>query len=371
MLKKPYLLAGSLTLVIAIWLLSGYWFGTPQASMPTAVSAQTMPEPMLVQVRDQRAEPVMREIVIQGQVEANRSVTLRAQTAGRIEELLVERGHPVSAGQAVVRIAMDDRRARFKEAEARVHQHERNYAALQRLGTTGYQAESQINEAMADLEAARAEQELIELDIERTVVHAPFAGVLNERPVEIGDVVAINDPIATVVDTDPLVVSAQVSQQHIGQIALGDSGKVRLVTGQKTAGTIRYIAAVADADTRTFRVELEIPNPNSELAVGVSGELRIPLETVSTHFLSPAQLSLDSDGVLGVKTVNEDNTVEFYPVSIVRAGSNGVWVSGLPEEARLITVGQGFVEAGERVRAVPENRSQVADANYSVLAGGG
>ena len=80
----------------------------------------------------------------------------------------------------------------------------------------------------------------------------------------------------------------------------------------------------------------------------------IPTGQMSAHFISPAILSLGTDGQLGVKTVQDDDTVAFHPVVVEQAQTDGVWVSGLPEQARIITIGQGFVSAGEPVVPTPE-----------------
>lgn len=359
-MNRSYLIAIGLVVILAAWMLSGILGHTANTeNLPSSKSAQPN-EPMKVQVRIQHAEPVIREVVIQGQTEPNRTVILRAETSGRVMELIAERGARVKAGEPILRLEMNDREARLRQARALVLQRERDFAAIKKLGQTGYQAETRVNQAMAELEAAKAELERIQLDISHTTIRAPFDGILNEREAEIGAVVAPNDSVATLVDNNPLVVSGQVSQQAISQIRLGQPAKVGLVNGRQAEGTIRYISATADTATRTFRVEVEVANPEAMLTAGVSAEIRIPVETVSTHFLSPALLSLDSQGVLGAKTVNAASKVEFHPVSIVRANADGVWVSGLPEQARLITVGQGFVRTGEQVIAVPESLDRLS-----------
>jgi multidrug efflux system membrane fusion protein len=223
----------------------------------------------------------------------------------------------------------------------------------------GYQAQSQVDQATTDLEAARAELERIQLEIDRTTIRAPFAGILNERKVEIGDYVASNTELFTIVDNDPMIVGAELPQQSIDRVKTGGAGHVRLMTGQETEGRIRYISATASKTTRTFPLELEIPNPDGNIAAGISAEIRLPLEQVSTHFISPALLSLNAAGDLGVTTVDAEDTVVFHPVSIVRAGADGIWVSGLPDKARIITAGQGFVQAGEHVTVVEQQTPEV------------
>ena len=97
-------------------------------------------------------------------------------------------------------------------------------------------------------------------------------------------------------------------------------------------------------------------NPGEEVVSGTTAELRIPAEELSAHYISPALLSLNNRDQVGVKSVNDDGVVEFHVVNIVRAGVDGVWVSGLPERVRVITVGQGFVREGDRVEAKVDDR---------------
>ena len=116
---------------------------------------------------------------------------------------------------------------------------------------------------------------------------------------------------------------------------------------------MRYVAPVASDTTRTFRVELAIPNPQGLLRAGMTAEVRLPAGEINAHRMTPALLTLDDDGNVGVKTVDEKNRVVFFPVEVVVSDSNGVWVTGLPDNARVITVGQGFVAPGETVNPVP------------------
>ena len=127
-----------------------------------------------------------------------------------------------------------------------------------------------------------------------------------------------------------------------------------MVTGIVAEAELRYIASEADPVTRTFKVEFEIPNPDGALVSGISAALNIPVRFVSAFRLSPAQLSLSNSDRLGIKIVNEQDQVEFLPVQVIRSSADGVWISGLPDGARIITVGQGFVQAGDKVVAVDE-----------------
>jgi len=115
---------------------------------------------------------------------------------------------------------------------------------------------------------------------------------------------------------------------------------------------VRYIARTADEQTRTYRIELDIPNPQHTIRAGMTTLVRLPLATVPSHFLSPSILSLDDSGTLGVKIINGESTVRFLPVTIISAEADGYHVAGLPERVTLITVGHEFVTDGEAVTPV-------------------
>ncbi len=369
-MNKSYLIAAAAAIVLGAWMASGM-LGRDEGARAgvTAQEPAAGQAPMRVQVREQTARPVTRELVVQGQSEARRTVTLKAETAGSVAAIGAERGSRVQAGALLVELAMDEREARRRQAQALVRQRESEYAAARDLQRSGHQSKTRLDEALADLEAARAELARVEVDIDHTRITAPFPGVLHERTVEVGGYVDPGAPVATLVDDATLKVTGQVAQQSIGQLRQGQSARVRLITGQEATGAITYIAASADAATRTFRVEVEIPNPDGALAAGVSAEIHIPLETVAAHHLSPAALSLGDDGTLGVKTVDDAGRVAFHPVQIVRTAADGIWVTGLPEHARIITVGQGFVRAGEAVVAVRAD-PELSAAGLAVLRNG-
>jgi multidrug efflux system membrane fusion protein len=143
---------------------------------------------------------------------------------------------------------------------------------------------------------------------------------------------------------------------------------VTFATGQTRQGKIRYIAARADEDTRTFRVEVALPNPNGEIPSGISAEAKIPMGSVMAHFVSPAALSLNDEGKLGIKTVDEHDRVAFHPASIVRSSVDGAWITGLPAHARIITLGHGFVQIGEQVQVAEEEGSAWPDDGHEPAA---
>lgn len=361
-MRSSYIVAAVIAVAAAAWVASGQLVGddgtivgAPAATVDAAPPAEPAPAALpQVRVRTQTATPRAAEIVLRGRTEAVRAVELRAETRGTVKEIMVEKGATVAAGDVLIRLSQDDRLARLAQAKALLEQRQIEFKAASQLSEKGYRSETAVAEARARLEEAKAAVAAMEIDIGYTTVHAPFDGIVDARPAEIGDFLDVGDPIATIVDLDPILMIGQVSERDVGQIELGHAGYARTINGQSLAGRVRYISSVADEATRTFRVELEVANPDRRVVQGVSAEMRLPLAPLSAHLVSPAILTLADDGTLGVKLVNDEGLVEFRPVSIIEDGPQGVWLAGLPERVTFITVGQEFVAAGQKVEAIPE-----------------
>jgi membrane fusion protein, multidrug efflux system len=339
----------AVTALLAAWVASGVL-----TREPAAIEARDEPALLTVAVRHSRSSPVERLLTLQGEVLPDQQVTVRAETEGRLVETPVPLGEPVEAGTVIARIGIDDRQARLRRAEAAVRERETDHRGVAQLAREGFQAQLRVDTALAELEAARADLETIRLDIERTQLRAPIAGIVNRREAEVGDYVSVGSPVAEILENDPLKAIVEVPQHRIHQVRRGDAARVEFADGQVHEGILRHVSARADTATRTFRVEIEVPNPERTLPSGTSVQVRIPVEEVMAHRISPALVTLDPEGRLGIKTVDAANRVAFHEIDPMRADAAGLWVAGLPEEIRIITVGQGFANIGELVRVVAE-----------------
>ncbi len=196
------------------------------------------------------------------------------------------------------------------------------------------------------------------------MIKAPFTGILNTRYVEVGDYVASGDDIAMIADLDPLIVRAHVTEQQINQLSVGQAAQATLLNGEQAQGKVRYIASVGNDSTNTFKIEVAIENKNSHLLAGLSSQLTIDLAKMSAIKISPALLALDEKGNIGVKSV-KDAIVQFTPIDIIKSESDGIWLTGLGEQADIIVLGQGFVRAGDTVEAIFDKADDVSKPQAS------
>lgn len=355
---RSFFAVALLALLVVGWLLSGQ-IDTESNQLASETTGGGDDEPLFqVQVRDLAAEPVELDITVNGWTAPSRTVQVRGETDGRVIAIGSSEGDLVHEGDALISLDPRDREVAVAEAKAALRQHVIELDAARRLGEKGFQAETKVAEAEANHAAAVAALKRAELDLERTVIKAPFTGIFEQHDVEVGDFVDIGEEIATVIDQDPFLVIGHVTETEVGRLRPGMAGTARLATGNSVSGELRFIAGRANEQTRTFRVELEVPGTAGPSAFGVSAELRLAVDRLAAHRISPSVLVLDDEGTLGVKIIDARDRVAFKPAEIVRAEGDQIWLTGLPETIRLITVGQGFVRTGAEVDPILESGSE-------------
>jgi len=367
-MKKSVLIAVLLAIAAAGWIVSGQ-FGDAAPSEATADAAVSSEDAassqdaghMTVRVRDLVARQLVQEIAITGATQASRQVDLRAATEGQVAEILTTRGDRVEENAVIARLMPDERYARLAEHKARLTQRQIEYNAARELNDKGFRSETSLAAAAAELDAAKAVVRQVEIDIERTQLRAPFAGIIDAGHVEVGDYVKVGDIAATIVDLNPLLVIGFITEREVGQLDIGATGTARLVTGETVEGLITFVSPIADPATRTYRFELTIDNPDLTMRDGITAGISIPGRQSMAHFVSPAILTLNDDGVVGIRSVDAGNTVRFLPIQILADTPDGIWLGGLPEKVRAIVVGQDFVVEGETVVPVPEDKVAVTE----------
>jgi multidrug efflux system membrane fusion protein len=343
---------------LLLWLLSGLFFGeSGPDNHPTLASVQDSArpagsEPVRVRARIVEAEVRTRFVILRGRTESKRSVDVKAEIAGKIVSRPVERGMRVQRGDLLCELSIDDRVSSVTEAQAALEDAEIEYQGSLKLKEQGLQSQTAIARAKSRLETARAQLRRQDLNLERTRIVAPFAGAIEQLQMNVGDFASRGSVCATLLDLDPMLVSANVTEGEVEYLNLGDSVSGETSTGRAVRGKLTFIGKQSDPVTRTYPVEITVENGDFSLRSGLTTSVRIELDKVNAHLLSPALFTLNDRGEMGIRVVGESGVVEFYPVIVIEDTGAGAWVTGLPQVTRLITVGQEFVLAGQAVDAV-------------------
>lgn len=350
-------------LAVVGWMASGMLFDAPEDS--TASDAERgAPDAPMVTVTPQQAENVTLFFEAEGQAEPDRATGMRAEVSGNVAQVMVEKGNLVVAGETVARLTSARAQAELQRAREEFDRAKREFDNASALLERGIATQDRKTQARATLAAARAQVTAAEEALEDAVITAPFEGRIETLTLDTGEYVTAGTEVGRVVDTEPLSVSIRVPQQALSDIAVGQEAQVSFITGEARKGMVTFVGSAASDDTRTFLAEVEVPNPEREIPAGISAQVRIPTGDVTAHFVQPSTISLNPDGVLGIKTVT-DGRVAFNEVEVVRSQVDGLWVTGLPDRADLITIGQGYVREGEEVRSSTAPEAQQSASNLA------
>ena len=337
------------------------------------------------------AQAVDDAVILRGRTEAARQVTVATETAGRVISDPLRKGSLIAAGDELCRLdpgtrdsqlaeaearlseaqsRVPEAQAALAEAEARLREADINVNAARQLNEGGFasqtrlvsaeaqreaagagilRARSAITSAEAGIEAASAAVAAVTRDIDRLTVTAPFDGLLETDTAELGTVLQPGSPCATIVQIDPIKLVGFVPELDVDRITLGASAQARLASGAQVQGQVSFLSRAADDTTRTFRVEVTVPNPDLTIRDGQTAEIIVASAGETAHLVPQSALTLNDDGALGVRIVGDDGTAAFAPVTLLRDTVDGVWLAGLPETVNIITLGQDFVSDGVAV----------------------
>ncbi|MEL6289787.1 MAG: efflux RND transporter periplasmic adaptor subunit [Pseudomonadota bacterium] len=384
---SSYALAAVIALAIAAWMATGdlpegYELPFNTASSETAAPdsaqtgatapaagaanetsiAETAARPMRVQVIRVMPQERRAELTIRGETRSPARVQVRAETAGVVESIAVEKGALVNPGDLLCTIEVGTRDATLTEARASRTKAQADFTSSSRLASKGFTAESRRRADKAALDSARAAFARAEIDLKRTKVRAPITGIVEQQPVKKGDYLRQADVCATVVKLDPILLAGAVAERDVARLRKGMPVRGKLVTGETVDGKLTFVSPAADTTTRTFMFEAEVTNADRKLRAGVTTDIIIPLEAQSAHKVMASALILDDAGRLGLRTLDAADTAQFTAVDIISNDTDAVWIEGLEGEARVITVGQEFVSNGQKVEPVEVNQEARSDA---------
>ncbi|MEN8892970.1 MAG: efflux RND transporter periplasmic adaptor subunit [Planktotalea arctica] len=339
-------------------------------------------------------------VILRGQTEAMRSVEVRAQTSGQVISEPLRKGSYVTQDQLLcqldpgtreaslaeatarlseARARVPETEARLQEAMARLDEAKISDNAASKLSEGGFASETRVASAQASvrsaeasvaaarsglqstgagIQSAEAAIAAVQKDIERLKITAPFEGLLETDTSELGSLLQPGGLCATILQLDPIKLVGFVPEAEVNRIEIGALSGARLAGGLDVQGRVTFLSRSADTTTRTFRVEIEVPNDDLAIRDGQTAEIIVSAEGNDAHLLPASALTLNDHGDLGVRTVDDKNTSQFVKLTLLRDTAKGVWVTGLPDTANVITVGQEYVIDGVPVIATFEELVQ-------------
>lgn len=291
-----------------------------------------------------------RSVRMSGRTEPNKISVLAARDSGVIRALPATDGQYVSADTVLLSIDAPEKVAAIETATALLAQRQAQSKAAESMLERGGGARIAADIARAELKAAEAQLREAQVGVEHLDVLAPFSGILDDVSVERGSWVQVGTPVATILAMNPIIVRGEVSERDLADVRIGMPTTVTLANGKTVEGLVRYVRHQASEQTRTFQIEVEIPNYGGDVPAGMSGEIVLHADPIAAVVVPRSVVTLSDGGELGVRTVGDGDRVSFVPVQVVDDTPKGLVLDGVPAGAWLIISGQDLVKDGEAVR---------------------
>jgi len=360
--RKSYLVAIGLFVLIGIWFLINA--GKGEEDVAAAPAAQSEPDALPTVVFEYReASDHAKKLSLYGRTEAAREVIVKAQTAGRIVSAPAREGAIVQKGDLLCRQDVDARQAMLDQAKANLRSVEVDLKAARTLAEKGYQSATRVTAIPAQLDGAKAAIASAEIELGNINITAPFAGVWERQMAEMGDYLAPGQACGLLVELSPLIARIDLTEDQVGRIKRGQAASVVLATQPDApiTGKVRRIESKANPATRTFSAEIALPNPNMSLKAGVTATVSLDAGMTRAQQIPSSILTLSDAGDIGVRYLDSDDRVRFAAVKTIDEDASGIWVTGLPDQTRVLVQGQDFVSEGTLVN--PTSDSGMAAAN--------
>lgn len=349
-LNRSYALISILVGIVVIWFAWGLLFSSKKEE--TVARTQTP----LTKVQTQLSQATIQTVFLRlsGRTEASKVVTLTPEIDGAVEKILVPRGSYVKKGTPLIKLTLEDRAYKVEAAESAFAMRQKQHEAASKLFEKQYSSPISVSTTKAQLEEAKLNLSRAKLSLKRVFIRAPFDGIVNDYQVDPGSSVStmLGTNIGTFVSLNPLTITVQITENVFHQLQKGKMAEIELANGQKTQGIISYVSSIADPQTNTFKVRISIENPENLIPAGMTASVVLPLMEQKVHKLDSSFLTLSDQGEVGVKIVEGGNAI-FVPIVILESSSNHVLVSGLPDAAELIVLGQESILSGEKVVSTP------------------
>ncbi|MBU4528332.1 MAG: efflux RND transporter periplasmic adaptor subunit [Hoeflea sp.] len=356
--------------VSAAWVATGEFSSIGSAAQDPAEDApaieQTAAEPQKTLRTVAVTEPDFIEhnriIRISGVTAPDKRTTLATRSAGILGELKVKKGDTVQVGEVVLVLDGAEKQSMVDTARALLDQRQKEAENVDRLVKEGITPTTQIDSARSALASARSQLEAAQAEVDRLTVVAPFAGVIDQVMVEEGSWLPSGEAVAVLLQLDPVVARGEVSEREIVHVKIGSEADIRLISGDIVSGTVRHVSLEATAGTRTFPIEVAIPNPDNQVPAGMTAEIMIKSDPVTAVRLPRSVVTLDAAGNLGLRILKADSTVGFVPIDLIDDSPEGLVLSGVPRDAKIIVAGQDLVSEGDTVNAVPADATLITGA---------
>ncbi len=287
-------------------------------------------------------------------LEARNSAVLVARGQGEVVALLSEEGQWAERGAVLARLDDTEARLALQRAEVAAQVARREAERGRQLGERGYLSGKDLDDLDLKQRSAEVELEQRRHDVAEMRLVAPFAGRVSERMIQLGETVMPGRECFRLVDMEPLLARVYFPERELTRVRAGQSAVVEVDAhpGREFPARVTIVNPVVDRTNGTFKVTLEVRDPGNRLRPGSFARVRIRTGAFDDAVLVPRRASLNEDGEDFVFVAHGD-TVSRVPVRLgAISGDTAQILAGLAPGDSVVTVGQGGLKQGSRIKSV-------------------
>ncbi len=273
---------------------------------------------------------------ISGPVAPVRGAVLSSQESGPVVELAAAKGQEVPKGGIIVELDRTILQSNMQSAAANLEAQSYNVDKVRKLNNAGKVSRMELLTAESLYEQAKSMAAISRERFQRAAIRAPFAGVIVERYVELGQLLMPGQPVVRIIDPSRLKLEAYLTDQEVAWVKVGTTALVNMGQNRGTAlGTVTWVGLEADRMTGKFKMELEIPNPDGHLRSGVIGRAKIAKNVLDGVLSIPRDAVMYSRAGTTVFVIEGDRAYQ----RLIKLGA---------DQGSLVTVDSGLVR-GEKL----------------------
>jgi len=328
------------------------------------------PPAMPIEAATARADTVVDAIQATGQIEAMQSIELRPDIEGRLTQILVREGSRVSKGMPLFKIDDAELRAQVAQIEAERDLARQSLNRTRDLLKQKASSQAELEQAEATMRSNEAQLELLKVRLDRTVVRAPFSGVMGQRFVSLGDYVTTSTRLAALQTVSPHRATFQVPERYAEQVRRGQevTFQVAALPGREFAGRVDFVDPIVQLPGRTILVKAQVPNPRGELQAGMFIEARLATAMRPSAVVIPEDAVLPLQGSNFVWVVADGKATRRQVELGVRTPGFVEVKSGVESRETVVTGGQERLSEGAPVQATLVQRRPIGGKEETAVA---
>lgn len=315
---------------------------------------------MTVVVVEARKQAVVEAVSLVGNLAANESVEVKAETDGIVQEVLFEEGQEIQKGALLIQLDETKLLAELADAQARLKLSETSFARARQLLQDRLISQQEFDQASSTFAVSQATVELRQRQLRDAKLTAPFTGRTGARAISPGQVITRNTTITWLVDLDPMKVEIDIPERYLGQTREGQKVQFQVTAypERQFEGEIYFIAPRLDEGTRTARVKTRIANPDGALRAGMVANLELKLVIRESAIVAPEAALMSNGDMTFVYVVGPGDVIQLQPVTVGQRLPRWAEItSGLKGGERVVAEGHQKIGPGMKVTLAPPERA--------------